>query len=53
MSYILEAIKKAERERGKPLLQAKPVQVSANDEKPARSISWLAVAVFLNAMILQ
>jgi hypothetical protein len=52
MSYILEAIKKAESERGKPLLQTKPVQVNANDEKPARSISWLAVAVFLNAMIL-
>jgi len=52
MSYILEAIKKAERERGKPLLQTKPVQVSADDAKPTRSISWLAVAVFLNAMIL-
>ncbi len=52
MSYILEAIKKAESERGKPLLRTKPMQAEDNNEKPARSISWLAIAVFINAIIL-
>ncbi len=52
MSYILEAIKKAERERGSSLLPNQPLADNNQQESSSKSISWLAIAIFLNAVIL-
>ena len=52
MSYILEAIKKAERERGSSLLPNQPVADNNQQESSSKPISWLAIAIFLNAVIL-
>ena len=52
MSYILEAIKKAERERGGSLLPNAPVNEELQEEASSKRISWVAIAIFLNATIL-
>ena len=52
MSYILEAIKKAEQERGGSLLPNKPVSANQSQESASKSIPWVAIAIFLNAAIL-
>lgn len=52
MSYILEAIKKAEQERGGSLLPNKPVSANQPQEDASKSIPWVAIAIFLNAAIL-
>ena len=52
MSYILEAIKKAEQERGGTLLPNKPVNSTQQEENTSKSIPWIAIAIFINAVIL-
>tara|TARA_R110002096_G_scaffold401133_2_gene597904 strand:+ start:1050 stop:1895 length:846 start_codon:yes stop_codon:yes gene_type:complete len=50
MSYILEAIKKAESERGDSRLYGN--SYVEDSPKVARKISWAAIAIFLNVAIL-
>ena len=52
MSYILEAIKKAERERGGSLLPNTPVNENLQEEESSKRISWVAIAIFVNAAVL-
>jgi len=51
MSYILEAIKKAESERGNDRLHEN-VLIDNDDVKVKRRIPWVAMAIFFNAAIL-
>lgn len=52
MSYILEAIKKAEKERGSQRLVNTAPHDQDDQMSTKRSIPWVAIAIFINALIL-
>ena len=52
MSYILEAIKKAEQERGSQRLVNTAPHDQDDQMSTKRSIPWVAIAIFINALIL-
>ena len=52
MSYILEAIKKAEHERGSKRLSNHAVEETRQEETRRSQIPWVAIAIFINALIL-
>lgn len=52
MSYILEAIKKAEGERGNKRLSQAVINEALDRSQHKKSLPWLAIAIFINAIIL-
>ena len=52
MSYILEAIKRAENERGNKRLSQAVINDALDRSQEKKSLPWLAIAIFINALIL-
>ena len=52
MSYILEAIKRAESERGNKRLSQAVIDEALDRTQEKKGLPWVAIAIFINALIL-